>query len=360
MADENTPGKIPLDDLQKIGAQPAPATQPEPLVQAPVQAAEPVKEVTPAQEIAPVQITELAKEVTPPAKESTPENTAMKLAQTLNIAGKLVGFKSKFHSKKPLTIGGVVVFLVIAGVGGYMYMSKGKPVTPESTNPPSISIGGDSADTHSSDEATTDTESGSLVGEDVVDDGTDTGSGTEVTDTGMGTDLDTGSGTEVTEEPPSLDFGDTDDTQPQPIKRVKGTSNTYGVAEKSRDTQRIADIEKMAGVLTNLSISGELPETACTDEIGLEAPDFGGRIPADPSSSGYTDDIIDCSGSYYYKHFDEGSDYAFAIYGKLETPIGNIPCDMVGEEIKEGDLTYDAGGYQAYRMEEYCYAVLIQ
>jgi hypothetical protein len=148
----------------------------------------------------------------------------------------------------------------------------------------------------------------------------------------------------------------TTDTTTQPVKRVKrgGTTeedNTppiLGSPEKARDIQRISDLQKIAGVLTVMTINGTLPDTNCTANIGLNSQDFGGRVPADPKNSGYKDSTIDCSSSYYYVHFD--SEMTMGIYGKLETPTGNISCDMVGkQEIKVTD------GEEAY-----CYAILVQ
>lgn len=107
------------------------------------------------------------------------------------------------------------------------------------------------------------------------------------------------------------------------ILAVAFLPSLLGAPSKARDTQRIADLQKISGVLTNLTISGNLPAVSgCIGGSGtqispdLNPADFGGNDPEDPQDS---NTAYNCAGGYQYVVGVPGTDdYAFGLFANLE------------------------------------------
>ena len=115
------------------------------------------------------------------------------------------------------------------------------------------------------------------------------------------------------------------------ILAVAFLPSLLGAPSKARDTQRVSDVTKIAGVLTTSTISGPLAAGGC---VGPEASnlsgtikkeDFGGKFPNDPSYKSGTTRISTCEG--YIVLTDSGGDYSFGVFTKVEnTSSGNMVC----------------------------------
>lgn len=158
------------------------------------------------------------------------------------------------------------------------------------------------------------------------------------------------------------------------ILAVAFLPSLLGAPGKARDTQRKADLQRLAGVLTTKMVSGSLPGSGCIDGTSgsiytngttastggtdfFKAPDFGGKIPVDPDSNIKdgnklpTDGAITCIGRYYYKKAP--TNYSFGLYAHPENKENaNSDCD----ESYGGDLSAGAGETEA----NWCYAILVQ
>lgn len=159
------------------------------------------------------------------------------------------------------------------------------------------------------------------------------------------------------------------------ILAVAFLPSLLGAPSKARDTQRVADLQKLSGVFTTMTITGSLPGTSCIGSDGtvdgvagvLKAPDFGGKIPVDPSGASNVLDQgvegkkkdnkdpsgkLQCSGTYLFVRNpgDPYGSYAFGVYAQLENATGNISCDRVG-----GSTIVVTGGKEAK-----CHAILVQ
>ncbi len=153
------------------------------------------------------------------------------------------------------------------------------------------------------------------------------------------------------------------------ILAVAFLPSLLGAPQKARDTQRVSAVQKIATVLSAMSLEGNLPTTsACSDEVaGFDAADFGGQIPVDPVTgvityaAGKTCGAADANGGYYGEidpndagtTVDAGT-YSFAVIAQLETPDNaNTTCGnaVIGVLDTTGaDWTSD----------EPCFAVLVQ
>ncbi|MBT7736354.1 type II secretion system protein [Candidatus Peregrinibacteria bacterium] len=146
------------------------------------------------------------------------------------------------------------------------------------------------------------------------------------------------------------------------ILAVAFLPSLLGAPSKARDTQRIADVQKIAGVMTTKQIGDSLPGSAgdvlCsviadgTSPLGLDAPDFGGTIPGDPTG---TQAVEACTGGYAYINAPGAapSAYSFGIYAHLENNTGNIACSAAGA------LANDAAEIGIIENGD-CYGVLVQ
>jgi prepilin-type N-terminal cleavage/methylation domain-containing protein len=118
------------------------------------------------------------------------------------------------------------------------------------------------------------------------------------------------------------------------ILAVAFLPSVLGAPSKARDTQRIAAVQKIAGVLTTFSISNNLPDSGCINATGnlggkIKAADFGGKLPADPQTG---NDLLTCDGYLYFKGTPGVTGgYAFGVFAKLENPsMGNFETTNCG------------------------------
>lgn len=147
-----------------------------------------------------------------------------------------------------------------------------------------------------------------------------------------------------------------------------------GSPAKSRDTARIADLQKIQKVLINADLTGGKGYPSTTGDItdalatGLAAPadtwkgafevDFGGKLPKDPTN-----------GAIQYKYYKKGDPaignaYSFGLRAKMETKnAGNTPCtsalgapaDAAGAVIQAFNLTLTPPSN-----DRSCYVILVQ
>jgi prepilin-type N-terminal cleavage/methylation domain-containing protein len=109
---------------------------------------------------------------------------------------------------------------------------------------------------------------------------------------------------------------------------------------KGRDTQRVADVQKLQTFLVTENLAGEtLPVTApgcidpdeiAADAIGLlikdSISDFGGVFPNDPQDGNNASGGGACDGHYGYVNYSVG-DYTAGVYAQVEDDDnGNIDC----------------------------------
>ena len=140
-----------------------------------------------------------------------------------------------------------------------------------------------------------------------------------------------------------------------------------GAPSKARDTQRQADLQRIAGALTNYSISNALPgsgtdaDNDCIDSefTALDAADFGGTLPRDPDTTNtVTYGSSSCTNGYYGYLFEPGGatgSYSFALFANVENKeVANTTCAAAAA----GGLTaVPADNTDA---ETWCYAILVQ
>ncbi len=125
-----------------------------------------------------------------------------------------------------------------------------------------------------------------------------------------------------------------------------------GAPAKARDTQRTAQLNKIAGFLLSKSLGGtSLPATsACIDPAGVtpsigflinsNLPDFAGNFPKDPKAILPTTSAVpDCNkdvattNMYGYVKYDgtNAKKYSAAVYSAVEVPgNANIKCGDIG------------------------------
>ena len=117
------------------------------------------------------------------------------------------------------------------------------------------------------------------------------------------------------------------------ILAVAFLPSLLGAPSKARDTQRISDVQKIAGVLTTWSISQPLPAAACVDgtaganlDGAIIPSDFGGRMPSDPKSSNLmTSYGCTGTGGYYFDKLSSGT--GWFLFAQMEnTQNGNAVC----------------------------------
>jgi len=120
------------------------------------------------------------------------------------------------------------------------------------------------------------------------------------------------------------------------ILAVAFLPSLLGAPSKARDTQRIADVQKLAGMLVTQSINGTVTGGCVDDEADndlggtIKAADFGGKMINDPSDRGILAGNGTCKG-YNVIANDQalGSQvYKFAVIGRVENPAsaGNAQC----------------------------------
>lgn len=138
------------------------------------------------------------------------------------------------------------------------------------------------------------------------------------------------------------------------ILAVAFLPSLLGAPAKARDTQRISDVTKIAGVLTSTSISSVVTGGCANENMGLVAADFGGKLPTDPSDL----KIGSCEGTYIVVT-DDGSPktYNFGVFAALENATGNFYC----EDVQKNGYVSDMTDFKIDpTLKSNCYAVLVQ
>lgn len=160
------------------------------------------------------------------------------------------------------------------------------------------------------------------------------------------------------------------------ILAVAFLPSLLGAPSKARDTQRKADVQKIAGVLTPKIISNGLPATnGCIfpsgkindkDAVVFNAADFGGKIPVDPQGQ---DNALPqfgpdtCIGQYLYIKNPNGAPvttgtYSFGVYAHVENKEN---ANTVCENAYNGTITASADIPAVEAADKhFCYAVLVQ
>lgn len=136
------------------------------------------------------------------------------------------------------------------------------------------------------------------------------------------------------EEPTTINFK-------EEIEKISASNDPVLIdnsAKKARDAQRLADITSVAmSIEEHRLMNDTLPATSCAAALAVE-----GRLQSDPNGNGPDSSLtggFDCTDSYFYLNEVPGA--AYAVYGQLETPIGNIDCDKIGTaELNESRDSY--------------------
>ncbi|MBD3360319.1 prepilin-type N-terminal cleavage/methylation domain-containing protein [Candidatus Peregrinibacteria bacterium] len=133
-----------------------------------------------------------------------------------------------------------------------------------------------------------------------------------------------------------------------------------GAPAKGRDTQRVADLQKVQKVLVNANLAGDsYPDSTCVNSdsnFKEYIAEFGGTIPTDPQEDNAinVEDLASaCTGEYAYVNAPS-NDYSFGLYANMETEAaGNVSCDALSED--NADLSIPPKN-----AEDSCYAILTQ
>ncbi len=154
-----------------------------------------------------------------------------------------------------------------------------------------------------------------------------------------------------------------------------------GAPSKGRDTNRLANVQKIQNFLISRSIAQEsMPDTGCLIEgdttedsigklIGEKLADFGGVFPLDPVPDNEATKIGGglgtCKGQFGYINYKKDAlaggytvDYAAGVYSKVENQANaNISCSKI-----DGKGTHPIGEDMSAVTDEteYCYLVRIQ
>lgn len=157
------------------------------------------------------------------------------------------------------------------------------------------------------------------------------------------------------------------------ILAVAFLPSLLGAPSKGRDTQRIADVQKISNFFSSESLANAtLPATGCVKKslaggagatavstyISGKLADFSGVFPQDPTSDNTIAGACATAGSYgYIKYAAVGHKYTFGVYAHLENKASaNVKCasatDVVDPALNIGEAigADDAG----------CYLVLFQ
>lgn len=163
------------------------------------------------------------------------------------------------------------------------------------------------------------------------------------------------------------------------ILAVAFLPSVLGAPAKARDTQRIAMVQKISGLVTAKSLNGTLTGSSCIGAtssgvltitgatISTDVSDFGGKAPSDPSGN----KPLGCDNSgYAVVAGASGSAYAFAVVAQVENSSqGNMACSTFGPSFDvDGSTTTTLSltstgfpiGSDAGTTAPYCYAVLVQ
>ena len=131
-----------------------------------------------------------------------------------------------------------------------------------------------------------------------------------------------------------------------------------GAPAKGRDTQRIADLQKIQKVMVNADLEGtEYPaDNICIveGELANYAPALGGAVPTDPSPEAFTvDGFPNAPGCAGYIYIANPTGYKFGLYAKLENSAnGNVSCADL-EDNADSKTKPDND-------DDSCYSILVQ
>lgn len=143
------------------------------------------------------------------------------------------------------------------------------------------------------------------------------------------------------------------------ILAVAFLPNVMGAPAKGRQTARVADLQKIAGVLTNLSLTSALPASGCVTDAFITPmiASFGGIVPKDKLATNVLlAGATTCgAGEYVYVNYTgiTTNKYSFGVFAKVEDPTtGNYACasNTIPTDA-EPTLTPGAGD---------CYGVLVE
>ena len=140
------------------------------------------------------------------------------------------------------------------------------------------------------------------------------------------------------------------------ILAVAFLPSLLGAPAKGRDTQRVADVQKIQKVLVNANLEGgAYPATQCINAAGTFDDDylaeFGGTLPSDPQA---TNVVNGCAAGTYSYIKAPSADYSFGLYAHVEEwETANAVCTTAFTGI----VTKPAEGSDA---ATWCYAVLTQ
>lgn len=139
------------------------------------------------------------------------------------------------------------------------------------------------------------------------------------------------------------------------ILAVAFLPSLLGAPAKARDTQRVADIQKIAGVITNYSIIGAYPANGCLDGPAstltgvIKAEDFGGKAPDDPKSDNPSPGGTPACGAGTYAYI-KGTAGGYLLSAKVEdSKNGNYSSLPTTYTVVGGiTVTPGSGSYYVY------------
>lgn len=149
------------------------------------------------------------------------------------------------------------------------------------------------------------------------------------------------------------------------ILAVAFLPSLFNAPVKARDTQRIANLEKVQTALLKLSLDGKaLPASDCVkDALSADLlPALGGTAPQDPSTDDWKFKVknaaaaaFECNKQYAYVKAPS-TKYTFGIYARVELPENaNTLCSAI-EADSAPALTKPA----LTETNPVCYAILVQ
>jgi len=138
-----------------------------------------------------------------------------------------------------------------------------------------------------------------------------------------------------------------------------------GSPSKARDTERIANVQKLAGKLATTTTTGTLLSYGCADlshDLGglIKPSDFGGKMLNDPANRTLLNSNPACTGYFVFKNNSSESvqKYKFAVVAALENPQngGNISCP----DFSSNEINLDEWNLSTSSTTTNCYVVLMQ
>ena len=159
------------------------------------------------------------------------------------------------------------------------------------------------------------------------------------------------------------------------ILAVAFLPSLLGAPAKGRDTQRVADVNKIGNFLMSKSLSATLPATGTgciisgttadtiqklvTDNLA----DFGGVFPKDPSGLNVSPTSTACTGGAYgyIKFTTAGDKYTAAVYSQVEVlSNANILCSQINGSTGSSAYTINPGKIAPTGTDTGCFVVMIQ